>query len=187
MTRIEPNLSHRALTAAAIEARPDRVCPECGDRLDPSKRSDAVYCGNECRGLQRVRTWRGANRVRSNENARRYQARRYESDPAYRAAKIANAAVQWPKWRARREDAEVVGVDVGPAAVAARWDYYGGRCYLCGGLAESTDHVIPLALGGLHIPANLRPACIPCNSSKGSGSLDSFYARKAEREVSETG
>lgn len=55
--------------------------------------------------------------------------------------------------------------------IVARWEFYGSCCYLCGAPAEATDHVIPLARGGSHWPANLRPICNKCNSSKGSSSL----------------
>lgn len=47
-----------------------------------------------------------------------------------------------------------------------KWDYYGRRCYMCGSKATATDHVKPLAKGGPHMLANLRPACTPCNSAK---------------------
>lgn len=48
----------------------------------------------------------------------------------------------------------------------ARWEVYGGLCWLCGEEADTVDHVIPLALGGTDWPANLRPACRSCNSRK---------------------
>lgn len=53
----------------------------------------------------------------------------------------------------------------------ARIDFYNGRCYLCGELADTIDHVIPIACGGSEWPANLRPACRSCNSRKGKKSL----------------
>ena len=49
-----------------------------------------------------------------------------------------------------------------------RWEVYGSCCYLCGKPAEATDHVVPLAKGGSNWPANLRPICKHCNSTKGS-------------------
>ncbi|MGF0262557.1 HNH endonuclease [Rhodococcus ruber] len=48
----------------------------------------------------------------------------------------------------------------------ARWAYYGGRCWICGGKATVTDHVKPLSKGGSNWPSNARPACVPCNASK---------------------
>jgi len=54
------------------------------------------------------------------------------------------------------------------------------RCHLCGKKvnrevvaphpkAPTIDHVIPLAKGGTHEPANCRTAHFLCNSTKGSG------------------
>jgi hypothetical protein len=50
--------------------------------------------------------------------------------------------------------------------VEARWEYYGGICYICGNPAEAIDHVKPLVQGGAHLPCNLRPICDSCNSIK---------------------
>ena len=52
------------------------------------------------------------------------------------------------------------------AARIARWAMWGDRCYMCGDQATCSDHVIPRALGGLNLPANIRPACAPCNGRK---------------------
>lgn len=52
------------------------------------------------------------------------------------------------------------------AAIQARWDYYGGCCWMCGATAAEVDHVKPLGGGGSNWPANLRPACVPCNRRK---------------------
>lgn len=50
--------------------------------------------------------------------------------------------------------------------IRARWAYYGDRCWMCRAPATDTDHVKPLAAGGSNWPANLRPACSPCNRAK---------------------
>lgn len=34
--------------------------------------------------------------------------------------------------------------------------------------ATQRDHIVPLALGGLHTPGNIQYTCAPCNQSKGS-------------------
>ena len=39
---------------------------------------------------------------------------------------------------------------------------------MCGTEATAIDHVKPIARGGSNWPANLRPACTPCNSRKGT-------------------
>jgi len=69
--------------------------------------------------------------------------------------------------RARKLDAR--GADYTTAEhIKGRWAMWGDRCYICGEPAEATDHVIPLARGGSHWPANLRPICRHCNSAKGA-------------------
>jgi len=55
-----------------------------------------------------------------------------------------------------------------------RMSVFGFRCAYCGGPWEHDDHVIPLSKGGLHILANLRPACAHCNCSKGNKLLSEW-------------
>lgn len=50
-------------------------------------------------------------------------------------------------------------------------------CYYCGGLANSVDHIVPLARGGTHDESNLVACCIRCNSSKKDRG-GSFLARQ---------
>lgn len=52
-------------------------------------------------------------------------------------------------------------------AKRARWAYYGGRCWMCGQVADTWDHVKPRSRGGPDLASNLRPACFPCNMRKG--------------------
>lgn len=52
--------------------------------------------------------------------------------------------------------------------LSAKMTYWGDRCYLCRAPWQSIEHVKPLSAGGLNIVANFRPACLSCNSSKGS-------------------
>ena len=40
------------------------------------------------------------------------------------------------------------------------------NCWMCGAEATEIDHVKPLSAGGSNWPANLRPACHPCNRAK---------------------
>lgn len=51
-----------------------------------------------------------------------------------------------------------------------RVEFYGWRCAYCGlRLTTKTlvkEHAIPLSRGGTNWPANLMPACKPCNSRK---------------------
>ena len=52
--------------------------------------------------------------------------------------------------------------------IAARIEMFGGRCWICRDKIQALDHVKPLARGGSNWPANLRPVCRTCNSSKGN-------------------
>ncbi|OHD15046.1 MAG: hypothetical protein A2Y38_25875 [Spirochaetes bacterium GWB1_59_5] len=52
------------------------------------------------------------------------------------------------------------------AQVRARWDYYGGKCWICGRDATDMDHVKPIAAGGSNWASNLKPACRSCNRAK---------------------
>lgn len=71
--------------------------------------------------------------------------------------------------RLARRKAQKLATQVVPvtqALLAAKWRYWAGRCWICGTEATQWDHVKPLARGGSHILANLRPACAPCNNRK---------------------
>lgn len=69
---------------------------------------------------------------------------------------------------------------VSETALQARLVYYAFKCYLCGDPWEEWDHVIPIAKGGLNLPANLRPACVPCNRRKGTKRLSEVVEHVAQ-------
>lgn len=55
---------------------------------------------------------------------------------------------------------------------------YGGACGYCGSREQmSADHRIPLARGGRNDIANIIPACLRCNMSKGTQTEAEFRAR----------
>lgn len=60
-----------------------------------------------------------------------------------------------------------------------RMSVFGFKCAYCGGNFDHVDHVIPLAKGGYHCLANLRPACESCNCSKSSKKLNEWLGEKA--------
>ena len=43
-----------------------------------------------------------------------------------------------------------------------------GRGGTCDPRAPELDHIVPLALGGAHVPENVQDACRACNSAKGA-------------------
>lgn len=99
------------------------------------------------------------------------------SDPERAARRRANARA-WEirnPWQATvrntRRRAMIRNVFTVPftsSDLESRWIACGGKCWMCGGAPDTWDHVKPLARGGAHILANLRPACAHCNSSKGA-------------------
>lgn len=59
------------------------------------------------------------------------------------------------------------------------WQAEGRVCEYCGGPCETTDHVVPLSRGGANTLDNLVPACLWCNSSKGSKLLSEWEVPNA--------
>lgn len=75
-------------------------------------------------------------------------------------------AIRNGRRRARLRSATVH--DISHEQLSSRFIGAGGRCWICKGAPDTWDHVKPLAKGGPHMLANLRPACRSCNSSKGA-------------------
>ena len=66
---------------------------------------------------------------------------------------------------------------------AATFARYGHRCHWCGAYAASVDHLIAVCLGGSHDLANLRPACISCNSRNGAKIGNHLRGRRVRLRV----
>lgn len=54
---------------------------------------------------------------------------------------------------------------------------WGSDCAYCGALADTLDHVRPLARGGLTARTNLVPACSSCNLAKGHSDALEWFRR----------
>jgi hypothetical protein len=119
------------------------------------------------------RKWVQDNPERARARNRRWAARHREKTreraKAWRLTNPDKAKALWRASKSRRRARELGAPGTTPRAkLQARWDYFGGRCWICGGEANSIDHVIPLARGGSNWPSNLRPACLVCNTRKGA-------------------
>lgn len=133
-------------------SRGDGLDPQCKDCRN--KKEEARRKADPQRWCGIVKNWQHANP----EKQRAISRRSYENN---REA----AYVRMRRRRARKANA------VGSSSLKQlqdRWNYYGGKCWMCGKPANSFDHVIALASGGTDWPSNQRPACIPCNSRKGA-------------------
>jgi 5-methylcytosine-specific restriction endonuclease McrA len=156
----------------------ERVCVWCAGSFlatDPRQR----YCRPACRYArydaanpekrrekERQRWERDGDKERA--RSRLYRERTPEAQrDRKRRHRAQNPAVA-RAWEHRRR-ARVLGLTVGsftPDELAAKFAYWGGRCYICGGSWSEVEHVKPLAKGGAHMLANLRPVCGPCNKRK---------------------
>jgi 5-methylcytosine-specific restriction endonuclease McrA len=48
-------------------------------------------------------------------------------------------------------------------------------CYICGGEANTVDHMVPVARGGTDQPDNLAACCASCNYSKKDKLLEDVF------------
>ena len=145
----------RALAKARYEAEPEKYRARqqtyrAANREQIRARQRAFRDANP----EQVRAWRKAHRATDQEKQRAWAKAHPEKRCAAQARRRArkNGAAGYANAELR----------------AARWDYYGGLCYICGGEAEAMDHVKPLDKGGSNWPANLRPICTHCNCAKGA-------------------
>ena len=115
--------------------------------------------------------WRAANREHLLAGKLEwYQANKDRLKPlyeAYRAEHPEYARISCHKRKARLKDAPGT---CSRKQFLAKIEYHGYRCYLCKTSLTikelHMDHRKPIARGGTNWPANLAPACGPCNLSK---------------------
>lgn len=106
------------------------------------------WCRGCCLWLRSALISQGACRVCLNAEYRAH----YRRNPRIKAQKVA-----------RRRGTDPVPPDADFVA-----ELFGYSCAYCGGPQQSWDHVIPVVRGGRSEAGNIVPACVSCNSSKGS-------------------
>lgn len=119
-------------------------------------------------GKDRAKKYRAENPEKVQETLATYRRNNPEKVKVALAAWHKANPHKMKEYNARRK-ARLRGAKLYPISAAAlqqKWDYWGGRCWMCPDGATTWDHVKPLSKGGYHILANLRPACRPCNSRK---------------------
>lgn len=121
------------------------------------------------RAQEKSRQWYIANKQRTAERVRDYQ----RTETGKFVARLAHI-------RRKRRDRNAKG-HCSREQLKARWDFYGHLCYICQQSANATDHVIALARGGSNWPANLRPICDACNSSKSAKPLSQYLLERQNR------
>jgi 5-methylcytosine-specific restriction endonuclease McrA len=84
----------------------------------------------------------------------------------WRQRNLLKHALQFARYRARRNNAEGTFTDADFACIAEDQDW---KCFYCLAdisLKPTIDHYIPLSRGGSNWPVNIVAACKPCNSGK---------------------
>ena len=133
------------------------------------RRMKSYYAANTEAAKRRAREWELAHLDEKRARSRRA----YAADPSrrkqYHSEWKRTNRVKTAEYSRRRRAALRSGVwqEVTPDLVAQKFAYWGNRCWMCGAAGPlEADHVKPVSRGGLHVLANLRPACKSCNRSK---------------------
>ena len=136
------------------------------------RRAGEAPCG-ECRAAdnEKRRRYYAANvdvaRAKRREYAREHRAVMSARAKEWDAANPERRRKRGRENQARRR-ARILGtgsIPFTPEQLALRLSMWPG-CWVCGGSPTEVDHVKPLAKGGAHMLANLRPICQHCNRTK---------------------
>lgn len=151
----------------------EQACPEC--LAATSARSGAWNNTHPGSRRQSSLKWRAANRDYQSPDPEVGRAR----SRRWHAANKEYAATQFAEWRKsnlgvmaeherkrRARKQSVLTLEFTAKELADKMGFWGNRCWMCHGPFEAVDHVKPIAKGGPHILANLRPTCRACNTAK---------------------
>lgn len=175
----------RCGTVAGVQAhyrRNESLCEECSTAnreagREYHRKNPDYYKENYLRNAD---TLRERSRDYRNENLEACRASYREWYRENREAQVARS-LEWGRSnrdkrrasdhrrRSKIAGATVDGMTVDAHSIKMRFEYFGNACWICSsGERLEADHVIPISRGGAHVPANIRPACKSCNSSKGN-------------------
>ncbi|MFG1414006.1 HNH endonuclease [Xanthobacter sp. VTT E-85241] len=132
--------------------------PNRTERAEARRRGEAW-----CRDCAKWLAIFDVNQGLCREHQRLTDRQRYATNEAHRERRRAHATMR------KR------GVEPVPAVAREYYlELFEGGCAYCNGVAETWDHVVPVAKGGTTTPDNILPCCIPCNSSKRDRDLDEW-------------
>lgn len=184
-----------AAIAYIIPSSGKRICRPCKrERTRKRRAADPArarayarewYAANPERERRRSREWIAANQERVATNAR---ARRMANPERFRENFRAWCAANPERVRVRantsaaRRHARIAHILI--TLTPQEWDAIleaaGYACSYCGSIEQiSMDHLIPIARGGDHTAANVVPACLPCNQSKGAKAVAEFLQERS--------
>lgn len=150
-------------------------CEECG-ALFVTRFGRQVTCGSECRRKRQNRLTLNSIMVK------------YRSDPVFRGKVIERAQNR------RADKLGLEGITAKPDLLTWLFKRDGGLCGICekpvveqeGPMRPSIDHIVPIARGGLHVPANVWLAHYRCNLVKHDSLPDPRMIQIVIRAVLET-
>lgn len=167
-------------------------CRDCHNRNTRQWRDDNRPAYHEHRAAYYKQHAEKLRAARRSYYARNREVLRAKSS-ADRRANPAKYYNQDRLWRIRHPDKHRIKVDLRRARelsaegryTVEEWkalcDKYDNRCLCCGRQVQLTaDHIVPLTCGGSNWIDNIQPLCFPCNSSKGTKTID---YRPAEESV----
>lgn len=169
------------------KVRKDGLCPYCKTCIRERNRQRYERNGADFRArakatyhkVKHTDRYRKATNLRTGAWARRNPDKRRSMLEAWRAANADHCRIYNRQWRKahpeqvrevnRRRYIRLRNGSIIPFTheqLEAKMAYWGHQCWLCGRPQQAVDHVKPIAKGGLHILANLRPICNKCNRQK---------------------
>jgi 5-methylcytosine-specific restriction endonuclease McrA len=174
-----------------VAARSAKRYADNGDTIRAGCRARAAK--NKAQLSERRKVKRAANRTEHNAKQRAYARANPDKSHAYtkkwreKNAERVNATKRaWDKANPAsrklclaRYRARLKAIRLHPITksdLESRISVFGDACAYCGGEWSHLDHVKPIAKGGPHCLANLRPACAPCNRRKHSKSPKEWFA-----------
>lgn len=137
-----------------------RPCLQCGELFQPFR------ANSTCCSVRHYKTWCQKQWYAENRDTARarHKALRARMTDEQRRRERARGRLYSQVRRARKRLS--MHIRFTDEQLTLRMAMFPG-CWMCGGPFEHIEHVKPLAMGGPHILANLRPSCAPCNLSKG--------------------
>jgi len=151
---------------------------KAANRSEYLARERQRYWANRERELERSAQYRFLNKEEIAIKAKFFRHRWYQSSLEKNRLK---SRLYENKRRAAMAGAILSGLpEVTPEAVLHRFALFGNSCAYCGSTdSPQQEHVVPLAAGGHHTPANIVPACAWCNMSKKDRPLESWYRKQS--------
>lgn len=159
--------------AARYPGNDHKLCSGCGQVKQSQEFGHRFIVGGHCKECRSASE--SANYAK-NKDSRRQYARKYRQENLQMVREMAlrGYRVRRERLKAAREDGQVTAQD--KAALLAE---YGHKCMCCGAVDPLTfDHIVPISTGGKDEIENMQILCGPCNSSKGTRTIDYRPVRK---------